>query len=208
MKRLLGEGVLEIDLVNMVYNRLYDLQLKEPGTDNPLQLLTEENNYQNQVLVHKPNKDFCTPILNIELRPINLTSTDDFGLVPSVFISYDSTVSSPPDELAIDSSAQRVFFRLEFVLKSGYGAPITIEPGPEPNIAADLTIQTAWLMRDLRKQLSRKNFHGRSISENAYIADARIIRSMFDQRVRNTDNEIYIVLFMIAYSYPDGNNRV
>ena len=62
-------------------------------------------------------------------------------------------------------------------------------------------------MKDLRGLLSRTKFVNIAVSENAYIRDATIVRSMFDERVRNTDNEIYIVIFMISFSYTDTKNR-
>lgn len=202
MKRFVLTGNLEEDLINLVFNRVYELQLKEGSTDNPRQFAGGRNT----VKVNSPNDGFNTPILNISLRPINLLNDDDFGLIPSAFISLDSTLSSPPDAVAIDQSGERLFVRLEFSLNSDYGAPKTSVP-ENPNAPEDLTTQTARLMKDLRGLLSRTKFVNIAVSENVYIRDARIVRSMFDERVRNTDNEIYIIIFMISFSYTDTTNR-
>ena len=194
----------EGNLINLVFNRLHEMYV-------PLDLepeIRDRKNAPTRLKVTKPNTGYLTPLLNIELRPINLTTDTDYGWTPTVYLSTDSRIRSDQDQLAISSSAMRIFVRMEFALSCETGPPKEAEPTkPE-----DLTTQSTNLMADLREILSRQYFVGKCIGTGndgvkPYVSDAGIVRDFFDPRVRNTKDDLYVVQFMAAYSYQDAQIR-
>ena len=198
-----SSDVFEENVTNLVFNRLHSLYV-------PLNLeqeIGDTGEVSPRPKVTKPNDGFNMPLLNIELRPVDLTTDTDFGWTPSVHIASDSTIRSDQDRLSLSDSAMRLFIRMEFALSTTTGPPKKDFPD-EPE---DLTTQSNRLMADCRKVLSRNNFVNKNVgivnNNRVYVRDAGIIRSFFDERVRNTKDDLYTVIFMAAVSYHDANTR-
>ena len=203
MKKVINaEWSFEENLINKVYNSIFDLQVRDPNDNTKARNFLNEQRDLKVIEINEPNPGYHTPILNISLRPVNLTTNDDFKLFPAAYISIDSTVNSAFDAIELKDSGERYFVRLEFALNSNFGPP-SRDSSEKP---AGLTLQTALLMSDLRKLLSRNRFVNFNLGEGVYLRDAGIINSFFDERVRNSNNELYIVQFMVAFSYPDAEN--
>lgn len=141
-----------------------------------------------------------TPILNINLRPIQPENTVDFNLVPSIYLSVDSgeDEDQDPTQDLINYQKESFSIRLEVTLNDKNGIP-------NPNdlsTVAPLTTQTTTLINDIYRLFKDSDFVGLGLSQDAYISRARIARWMFDDRVRGGPDEVIIFILQFIVHFP------
>lgn len=141
-----------------------------------------------------------TPILNINLRPIQPENTIDFNLVPSIYVSVDSGLDEDqdPTQDLINNQKEDFAIRLEITLNDKNGIP---DPR-DFNKVAPLTTQTTALLNDIYRLFRDSDFVGLNLSQDAYISRARVARWMFDDRVRGGPDEVIIFILQFTVHFP------